>query len=72
DARGPLAEAGEYGGLPVIEAAGWQRPAPDGSWLYRPYAAQYEKKTLTFIPYYAFANRGESDMRVWVPVRAMW
>ena len=72
DARGQLAEAGEYGGLPVIEAAGWQRPEPDGRWLYRRLTPALEKKKLTFIPYYAFANRGESDMRVWVPVRAIW
>ena len=26
----------------------------------------YESKTLTYIPYYAFANRGESEMAVWV------
>ena len=26
----------------------------------------YEEKTLTYIPYYAFANRGESEMAVWV------
>ena len=27
---------------------------------------RYESKTLTYIPYYAFANRGESEMAVWV------
>ncbi|MBR6766814.1 MAG: glycoside hydrolase family 127 protein, partial [Clostridia bacterium] len=54
---------------PVIKADGWQRPAPEGNWLYRPFAGKLEKKTLTFIPYFAFANRGESDMRVWVPVK---
>jgi len=51
--------------MPVITVDGWHRPAPDGSWLYRPVQAELEKKRLKFIPYYAFANRGESDMQVW-------
>ena len=29
-------------------------------------ASEKEGKKLTFIPYFAFANRGESDMLVWV------
>lgn len=55
--------------MPVIKAKGWQRPAPEGDWLYRPYSGKLVEKTLTFIPYYTFSNRGESDMRVWIPVR---
>lgn len=54
--------------MPVIRAKGWQRPAPEGDWLYRPFTGELEEKTLTLIPYYAFSNRGESDMRVWLPV----
>ncbi len=27
---------------------------------------EYEEKTLKLIPYYTFANRGESEMRVWL------
>ena len=27
-----------------------------------------KERTLRFIPYYAFGNRGESDMKVWVPL----
>ena len=33
--------------------------------LYTRDAAPFEKTTATFIPYYAFANRGEADMTVW-------
>lgn len=55
--------------MPVIKAKGWQRPAPEGDWLYRPYSGKLVEKTLTFIPYYAFSNRGGSDMRIWIPVR---
>jgi hypothetical protein len=28
-----------------------------------------ENKTITAIPYYAWANRGRSQMQVWLPVR---
>ncbi len=52
--------------MPVIRARGWRRKAADGSWLYRPAGAdEMEEVSLNFIPYYAFANRGETDMQVW-------
>ena len=39
--------------------------------LYRPFGEHVERPgevvTLTFIPYYAWANRGPSNMEVWVP-----
>ena len=35
--------------------------------LYRPYRKpEYETAGLTFIPYYAWANRGENEMTVWI------
>ena len=40
-----------------------------GQGLYQVYAPDYEEKDLTFIPYYAFANRGVSEMLVWVAVK---
>ena len=55
-------------GMPVIRAQGQRRVKPQAEWLYRRYNPQLTERTLTFIPYYAFANRGETDMRVWVPV----
>lgn len=36
--------------------------------LYRRFSAKESRKRLRFIPYYAFANREESDMLVWVRV----
>ena len=33
--------------------------------LYRDYECDRQETTLRFIPYYAFANRGESEMLVW-------
>ena len=39
--------------------------------LYRPFREQFERPgkvvALTFIPYYAWANREPSRMEVWVP-----
>ena len=55
--------------VPVIRAKGWKRPAPEGEWLYRPLTGKLEQTELVLIPYYTFSNRGESDMRVWIPVR---
>jgi DUF1680 family protein len=34
--------------------------------LYSSRAPRREEITLRMIPYHAFANRGESDMRVWM------
>jgi len=56
------------GGVDVITAKGYR---DDTEWpadsLYAPFAARQPKETaLTFIPYYAWANRGAGEMRVWV------
>lgn len=53
-------------GCPVIEADGAVRQAFDG--LYRPLTDERSPVRLRFIPYYAFANRGERDMLVFVGV----
>ncbi len=44
------------GELPVIT------PTPDGS------AVQTQKQRIVAIPYYAWANRGRSEMTVWLPL----
>ncbi len=41
----------------------------ESSTLYRPLADRYTPTRITLIPYYAFANRGESDMLVWMRYR---
>jgi len=51
--------------LPVIYADGWCRGDHEGNWLYRSLSNDLKHARLLFIPYYAFANRGESDMQVW-------
>ena len=55
--------------LPVIKAAGWQTAPTAQNQLYRPLDPKLSPCELTYIPYYTFANRGESDMLVWVPVK---
>ena len=35
--------------------------------LYRPAAWEKEKKTIRLIPYYAWGNRGKTEMTVWMP-----
>ena len=50
-----------------IEADGFE----DGSFgeLYRTYRPDFKPRRIKFIPYFAFANRGESDMLVWIRIR---
>lgn len=54
--------------FPKLQASGTVPEPGDGS-LYRTFVRKERACTLTLIPYYAFANRGEDDMRVWIPVR---
>ena len=50
-------------GLPALVAEGSRCPACEA--LYRPVTAERIAQKVTFIPYFAFANRGESEMLVW-------
>ncbi len=61
----------ELSPFPMIETAGWQVPEmdPEADTPYQPVSHQLLPRTLQFIPYYTFANRGESDMLVWCPIR---
>ena len=56
-------------GLPMIEATGTVPADTEAAPLYSPLDALPKDVPLRFIPYYAFANRGESDMRVWLPIQ---
>ena len=45
---------------------------PEGYWrgrLYRPLQWQPERVPIRLVPYYAWANRGVSEMTVWMPVQ---
>ncbi|WP_180538082.1 glycoside hydrolase family 127 protein [Nevskia soli] len=61
------------GGIVVLEHAGLAASKPlEDDPLYRDLAAANHPRErpvqLTFIPYYAWANRGQYEMEVWVPV----
>jgi DUF1680 family protein len=57
------------GGVTVVEADAVVRPS--GDWegqLYRPLSREAEQKIrVRLVPYFAWSNRGESEMSVWVP-----
>jgi DUF1680 family protein len=53
--------------LPALYATGWRRPVTDQ--LYQPVGSRLESQRAVFIPYFAFANRGESEMLVWFLTR---
>ena len=58
------------GGVGVINAKGCERPATSlsNSNLYQKHKAQIETKEreLMLIPYFAWGNRGENEMQVWI------
>ncbi len=64
--------AGLLGGITVIQHRGiaYERVGSQGP-LYRPVGPEAKRASrdveLTFIPYYAWANREPSAMRVWIP-----
>ncbi len=55
-------------GVPMLTVPGWRKFACGccGEPLYRPVSGDYRPAKLRFIPYHAFANRGDTDMTVWV------
>jgi DUF1680 family protein len=58
------------GGVVTLEATGCRHPGPD--WEGRLYSAlpetDCEPLQLRLVPYYAWLNRGPTDMRVWLPL----
>lgn len=53
----------EQFGLPILKTTALYKEATEK--LYQPLGAARTEKELTFIPYYAFANRGITEMLVW-------
>jgi DUF1680 family protein len=45
-----------------------QQPANWQGGLYRPMNTQAKPVRIKMIPYYAWANRGKTDMTVWLPL----
>ena len=60
-----LAESQDYM-VPVLKTKGHRKSKTAA--LYQPYSASVLPVDLTFIPYFAFSNRGANEMRVWVRV----
>jgi DUF1680 family protein len=62
---------GLLGGVVAVEVQGSAIDVgPWGEQLYRPAPVESEpgaKVALTAVPYYAWANRGAGEMRVWIP-----
>lgn len=53
----------------TITAQGWRQKKVRHATLYAPYAhTEYERVSLTWVPYYAWANRGEGEMQVWTRI----
>lgn len=52
--------------VPVLRGSGMRRDASEFDTLYRPVGARRIRQSLKFIPYFGFANRGVTEMLVWV------
>lgn len=67
----PRFDRTRLGGITVIE--GTAEAIPDRAWgndLYRELKpAEPKPVSLTLVPYYAWANRGKSEMTVWLPLK---
>lgn len=84
DASRPLTEEPHpelLGGVVTLTAAGYRRTVPNGGWWPYHYPADPDRpaarhpgpddgtRDLTAVPYYAWANRQDGSMRVWIPTR---
>ena len=56
-------------GVWALTARAWLREQDENAPLYARAAFRFKPITATLIPYYAFANRGESEMSVWMNVK---
>ena len=56
-------------GREVIDCEGYLRVDEKTGKLYSPYSRKFEPRTVRLIPYHCFANRGESDMVVYLNVK---
>ncbi|GHH58516.1 glycoside hydrolase family 127 protein [[Pseudomonas] boreopolis] len=64
----PVAGDGVFAGMTLVEADGLRREPQGREALYRydPPPARARSQRLRFVPYFAWANRGEGEMRVWL------
>ena len=69
----PSFEKDVLGGINVLRGNGVALEGGQNNALYYRYTGtehKGQKVALTFIPYYAWANREETPMQVWIPVKA--
>jgi DUF1680 family protein len=59
-------EYSDYFNANVLKTRGWFKVPPEEGRLYYKASNRMKEKSLQFIPYFGFANRGESEMVVWV------
>lgn len=60
----------ELAGITALHCTAYREKLPRDGALYSEYVVpEYEPVALKLIPYYAWANRGRGEMRVWMPVR---
>ena len=55
------------GGTVILKADGFRREISDS--LYSSSKPTFKNESITLTPYYLWGNRGETQMRVWLPVR---
>ncbi len=58
----------DLGGVNLVTAGGFKATMPDigASKLYTTDKPVFEKTSITFVPYYAWNNRGKGEMCVWI------
>ncbi|WP_312410413.1 glycoside hydrolase family 127 protein [Pseudescherichia sp.] len=64
-----VAGAGVLAGKVLLEASGLRVPIPEGDrplYSTEPSKTKAVRQTLTFIPWFSWANRGEGEMRIWL------
>ncbi|WLS80248.1 glycoside hydrolase family 127 protein [Erwinia pyri] len=65
-----LAGTGLFKGKTLLQVDGLREDSADALhqplYSYNPAPARLTAQTLTFVPYFSWANRGEGEMRVWI------
>ncbi|SER00156.1 glycoside hydrolase family 127 protein [Neolewinella agarilytica] len=64
----PVHQRELLGGITTISAELKLRKHPDAGMYHRMQRPEWERRDASFVPYYAWSNRGKSEMTVWVPV----
>lgn len=64
---------GLFAHMMLIQAEGLKQTAPDADrtalWHFDHAPGSWQPHTLTFVPWFSWANRGEGEMRIWVNER---